>query len=42
MKCLYCGKELVDAGCYKLECPDNCFMPALEAWQIEDEYYNEN
>jgi hypothetical protein len=39
IKCPDCGTELEDAGCYKVECPNelcNCFPVAMEEWWWED------
>jgi hypothetical protein len=34
-KCPRCGATLEDAGCYKWDCPNDCYPVALELGQME-------
>jgi len=36
IECPKCGGELEDVGCYKYDCPNDCFPLAMELWQMEN------
>lgn len=33
--CPICKAKLEDVGCYKWDCPNDCFPCSLELWQMK-------